>query len=73
MENATTMKNQTNEKTFNKKVKSQTVELMPTAKKFKKLHVPGIGYVFYIKDENNNTIGKVYKEIKKGMLIIKNN
>ena len=66
------MKNQTNEKTFNNKVKLQTVELMPNAKTFKKLHVAGIGYVFYIKDENNNTIGKVYKEIKKGMLIIKN-
>ena len=68
----TTSRNQTNEKTFNNKVKAQTVQLIPTAKKFKKLHVSGIGYVFYIKDENNNTIGKVYKVRQKGMLIVKN-
>jgi len=67
-----TLTNQTNEKTFNNKVKAQTVQLIPTAKKIKKIHVAGIGYVFYIKDENNNTIGKVYKVRQKGMLIVKN-
>tara|TARA_R110001606_G_scaffold27275_2_gene87363 strand:- start:46 stop:258 length:213 start_codon:yes stop_codon:yes gene_type:complete len=69
----TTLQNQTTEKTFNKKVKAQTIKLIPTAKKFKKLHVPGIGYVFYIKDEKSNTVGKVYKNFGKGMIIIKNN
>ena len=34
--NMKTLKNQTTEKTFNKKVKAQTVELMPNAKSFKK-------------------------------------
>jgi hypothetical protein len=63
-----TNKTQTTEKTFNKKVKAQVVNLMPNARTFKKSHVAGAGYVFYIKDENNNTLGKVCKE-KKGMLI----
>jgi hypothetical protein len=63
-----TNKVQTTAKTFNNKVKEQVLNLMPNARTFKKLHVPGAGYVFYIKDENNNTLGKVCKE-KKGMLI----
>jgi len=63
------MTTQTTEKTFNRKVKKQVIELMPNAKTFKKLHVAGCGYVFYIKDENNNTIGHVSKTMFKGMLI----
>ncbi len=60
---------QTTEKTFNKKVKSQVLNLMPTAKKFRKLHVPQIGYVFYIKDESDKTIAQVTKEFGVGMKI----
>jgi hypothetical protein len=60
---------QTSEKTFNKTVKAQVLELMPTAKRFNKKHVAGVGYVFYIKDEKNNTLGKVFKEVRNGMKI----
>lgn len=60
---------QTQEKTFNKKVKKQLLDLMPSAKKFKKSHVAGVGYVYFIKDESNNTIGKTFKVVSKGMMI----
>ncbi len=60
---------QTSEKTFNKKVKKEILNLMPTANNFKKLHVAGVGYVYFIKDENNNNLGKVFKEIRNGMKI----
>lgn len=60
---------QTSEKTFNKTVKAQVLELMPTAKRFKKKHVAGVGYVFFIRDEKNNTLGQVFKEVRNGMKI----
>jgi hypothetical protein len=60
---------QTTEKTFNKKVKAQVLNLMPTAKRFNKKYVSQIGYVFYIKDENNMTLAKVFNEFGKGMII----
>ncbi len=60
---------QTTERTFNKTVKAQVLELMPNAKSFKKLHVAGFGYVFYIKDENGSTLGQVFKEVRNGMKI----
>ena len=63
---------QTSEKTFNSNLKKQVSELMPTAKMIKKSHVPGVGYVYFIKDENNNTLGKVFKEFKNGMKIYVN-
>lgn len=60
---------QTTEKTFNKKVKSLVSDLMPNAVKCKKKHVAGVGYVFFVKDSRNNTLGKVFKEFQKGMKI----
>jgi len=60
---------QTTERTFNKNIKRQIISLMPQAKKFKKSYVSGIGYVFFIKDENKNNIGKAFKEVNKGMKI----
>lgn len=58
---------QTSERTFNKVIKSMTLELMPTAKTFKKRHVAGFGYVYFIKDSNKNTLGKVFRENNNGM------
>mgnify|MGYP000020578579 FL=1 len=58
---------QTSERTFNKKIKSMVLELMPKAKSFKKKHVPGFGYVYFIKDVNKNNLGKVFKENNNGM------
>jgi len=58
---------QTSEKTFNKKIKAQVIELMPKAKKAIRSHVAGVGYVYFIKDEQNNTLGKVFKEVNNGM------
>lgn len=63
------MKTQTTERTFNNKVKKQVIELMPSASKFVKKHVPGCGYVFYIKNVKNETIGNVSKTRMLGMLI----
>ena len=60
---------QTSERTFNKNIKRQVVELMPNAKSFKKSHVAGVGYVYFIKDENKITLGKVFKEVNNGMKI----
>ena len=63
---------QTSERTFNKNIKRQVVELMPSARSFKKSHVAGIGYVYFIKDASNNTLGKVFNEVMKGMKIYVN-
>lgn len=60
---------QTSERTFNKTVKAEVLNLMPTAKSFKKSHVAGIGYVFFIKDANGITLGKAFKEVNNGMKI----
>ncbi len=60
---------QTTERTFNKTIKVQVLDLMPNAKSFKKSHIAGVGYVYFIKDENKNTIGKVFKEVRNGMKI----
>lgn len=57
----------TTEKTFNKKVKAQLVELFPAATHTRKLHVAGMGYVIYIKNANGDNLGYVYKEIRGGM------
>lgn len=63
---------QTTERTFNNNIKKQLLELMPTANKIKKLHVAGVGYVYFIKDENNNILGKIFKEVENGMMIYVN-
>lgn len=63
---------QTSEKTFNNNIKKQLVDLMPTAKTFKKTHVAGVGYVYFIKDKSNNILGKVFKEVGMGMKIYLN-
>ena len=60
---------QTSERTFNKNIKREILNLMPTARSFKKSHVAGVGYVYFIKDQNNNTLGKVFNEVTKGMKI----
>ena len=60
---------QTTERTFNKNVKREVLNLMPTAKSFKKSHIAGVGYVYFIKDANKNTLGKVFKEVRNGMKI----
>lgn len=58
----------TSERTLNKAIKKQLVELMPTAKKLVKKHVAGVGYVSYVKDAQNNTLGKVFRDFQ-GMTI----
>ena len=60
---------QTSERTFNKNIKREILNLMPTARSFKKSHVAGVGHVYFIKDQNNNTLGKVFNEVTKGMKI----
>jgi hypothetical protein len=63
---------QTSEKTFNKNIKGMVLKLMPKAVSFKKSHVAGVGYVFFIKDENKNILGKVFREVRNGMKIYVN-
>ena len=60
---------QTTHKTFNKTIKGEIVRLMPSACTVQKLHVAGIGYAFYVKNNEGETIGKVWKERGKGMKI----
>jgi hypothetical protein len=59
---------QTLEKTFNKAVKSKMIALLPNATKTTKLHVAGVGYVFFYKDSEDNILGKTFRN-KYGMQI----
>jgi len=52
----------TEEKTINKKVKSLIIETFKDARAIVKKHISGVGYVHFIKDENRNILGKVYKD-----------
>jgi hypothetical protein len=47
--------------TMNKDVHACLAKYAPTAKTATKKHVAGIGYVFYVKDENGNTVAQVSK------------
>jgi len=61
----------TTERTLNLKVKSQLKSLMPNAKVLVKKHVPSVGYVFFVKDSNKVTLGKVFRD-NQGMIIYVN-
>lgn len=49
-------------KTFGKTAKKEVFAQLQNARKIQKLHVSGVGYVYYIKDAANNVIAKCYKE-----------
>jgi hypothetical protein len=55
--------------TFSKQCKKEIAALLPTAKRFSKVHVAGIGYVFYIKNAEGITIGKAFREPMVGMVL----
>lgn len=64
----------TNEKTINKKVKAQIKALLLPGQKITKLlkkHVPGIGYVFYYKNEFGGTLVNACKH--KGQITLRYN
>jgi len=44
---------------------------MPNAKVLVKKHVPSVGYVFFVKDSNKVTLGKVFRD-NQGMTIYVN-
>lgn len=48
-------------KAWSKKARKDILIQTPTACKFQKLHVPGVGYTYYIKDANGNDLGTVDK------------
>lgn len=58
----TTFKIDTGEKTVNKKVKAMIKKEFPQAVKAIKKHVPGIGYVWYIKNGFKKTVAHVFTE-----------
>ena len=58
----------TTHRTFNKTLKRELVAKFPAAKYFKKLHVPGVGYVHYVNDANGNSLAIVHKN--KGLMQI---
>lgn len=60
---------QTSHKTFNKALKKEIKNIIPKAYYINKKHVAGVGYVFFIKDQSNNILGKIFKEISNGMKI----
>lgn len=55
------MRLETSEKTFNKNVKETIKNNFSNKYSIRKSHVAGIGYVYFVKDENNNILGKAYK------------
>ena len=57
-------------KTFSKKLKAEIVAAFPDAVRFTKRHVPGVGYVHYIKDAAGETLCKVFRE-DGGMVAVK--
>ena len=58
-------------KTFSKKCKNEIKEHIPHIVGWEKLHVPKIGYVFYMKNKLGNTVAHVYKENGKMILNLK--
>jgi len=46
---------------LNEKVKAEITKQFPTLTSMYKKHVPGVGYVFYLK-QGEKTLGKVFKE-----------
>jgi hypothetical protein len=57
-------------KTFSKQAKLEVLNLLPATKSIKKLHVAGLGYVHFFKDENLNILGKVSMERGQAQLMI---
>lgn len=48
-------------KTFSKQAQRELVEFLPSAKKFKKLHIAGVGYVFFIYNDAKEKIGQCFR------------
>jgi hypothetical protein len=66
------MRIETNELTLNKAVKALLIENCVDAKRLEKKHVAGCGYVHYIKDSNNNTLGHIHKSSGQMLINLKN-
>ena len=58
----------TGERTINKTVMQQIVKMFPNAKSKSKMHIPQVGYVTFIKDENGKTLAKTF--VEKGQAVI---
>jgi hypothetical protein len=57
-------------KTFSKKAKQEVLSLLPSSKFITKVHVPGVGYTYFIKDAAKVTLAKVYMEQGQSYLAI---
>lgn len=57
-------------KTFSKKAKQEVLNLLPTSKFIKKVHIPRVGYTHFIKDSAKNILGKVFMEKGQAQLMI---
>lgn len=49
-------------KTFGKSAQKEVVNHLPFAKHFKKSHVAGVGYVFFIYNTVNEKIGQCFRD-----------
>lgn len=58
--------------TFCKTTLCEIAVLTPNARRFRKVHVPEMGYVRYIYDANGECIGHVYREMNRQTYLIKN-
>jgi len=54
-------KTTTTHRTFNKNLQSEIKTMFPTATNINKRHIAGVGYVYFIKN-NQTTLGKTFKD-----------
>lgn len=54
----------TNELTANKSFKKIVKENIENISKIQKRHIAGVGYVTFLKDASNNTLGKFFRDTK---------
>ena len=63
------MNTQLKSRTFGKTAKAEIIAILPESCSFIKRHVPGVGYVFYIKNAKSETIAKCYKDPMKTLTL----
>jgi hypothetical protein len=59
-----------NELTFSKKARKKIIEHLPTARKHRKSHIAGYGYVYFIYNELGERIGQAFKDFQKQSFVL---
>lgn len=58
-----------NQKTLSKTALSQAIRLLPTAVRYYKKHIAGVGYVIFFKDKNELTVGRLFEDGADGVVL----